>query len=147
MELNVIPTAPRYLEARLRIEVGVGAFNVQGRPVQAEERNHVGVVNTGREGAGCDQVPVTIAFLPAQQSRHHGVSNAPNGLSKTTRDGISQRTGLVQTIPDGGSPRDGRHDLTNPPLADRTILLTKRQLCGAAFGARFVAPVPMAQVF
>src|SRR2546428_2929754 len=80
----------RYLEARLRVEVGVGASDVQGRPVQAEERNRAGAVDPGRDGAGCDQVPVIIALLPAQQGRDRAVPNTPSGLGKTARDGISQ---------------------------------------------------------
>ncbi len=98
----------RYLEARLRVEVGVGAPDVQGRPVQAEERSRAGAVDPGRDGAGCDQVPVIIALLPAQQSRHHAIPNTPNRLSKTARDGISQRTGHGNASR-GALGADGKH--------------------------------------
>src|SRR6266487_6626091 len=83
----------RDLEPRLGVEVGVGSPDVDGRPVQTEKRNPIGVIDSSRDGAGYDHVPVTIALLPTQQGRHRGVPDTPGGLGETARDGISQRTG------------------------------------------------------
>src|SRR6266542_4344633 len=76
------PDRTRDFEPGLRVEIGVGSPDVDGGPMQSEKRNPVGVIDSSRDGAGYGEVPVTIAFVPAEDASHDHVPDAPGRLGE-----------------------------------------------------------------